>query len=277
MRCVAIIPALNEAACIGQVVRKLAALVRPNGLPALSAVVVGDNGSTDATAAVAAAAGAVVARAAQRGYGHGCMAAIATARAAAADVYLFVDGDDTLNYADIESLLSAIERGADLAIGDRVQRARHSMSVAQQLGNALCCGLIRLLWRADCHDLGPLRAIRSTAFHALDMQAYTYGWTLEMQIKAFEQQLIVVELPVTTLARATGASKVCNTLFAAARCGRVMLQTIFSLWLTRAARMAALSADRSRTRTASASEILSYPTRPINNKVATRRHRHEIF
>jgi glycosyltransferase involved in cell wall biosynthesis len=237
LRFVAIIPALNEASCIGHVVQQLKALTRSDGSRAFYEVVVGDNGSTDTTREVAASAGALVARAQSRGYGHGCMAAIR--EAPTTDAYVFVDGDDTLNYAEIESLLSAIETGADLVIGRRVHRARHSMSLPQRFGNALCCLFIRQLWRADVHDLGPLRVIRADAFHALDMQAFTYGWTLEMQIKAHEQGLLTIELPVSTLARNSGASKVSSTLRAAARCGRVMLWTIFTLWRTRETRAAA--------------------------------------
>ena len=230
-RYVAIIPALNEADCICRVVAALIALKRNDGAPAFVAVVVGDNGSTDQTCEVAVRAGALVAHATSRGYGHGCMAAIRAAPDA--DAYVFVDGDDTLNYPDIESLLAAIEHGAQLVIGRRVHRAAHSMSKPQVFGNALCCALIRLLWRAPVHDLGPLRAIRAAEFNRLDMQAFTYGWTLEMQIKAHEQRLSVSEVPVTTLARRSGNSKVSATLRAAARCGRVMLHTIFTLWITR--------------------------------------------
>jgi glycosyltransferase involved in cell wall biosynthesis len=237
-RYVAIIPALNEAECIGRVVTRLRALKRSDGTDTFAAVVVGDNGSSDATCEVAQASGAVVAKAQERGYGHGCMAAICAAESSLApDVYVFVDGDDTLNYAEIESLLVAVERGAVLAIGQRVYRARHSMSLAQRFGNALCCALIRVLWRADVTDLGPLRAIRGHHFALLDMQALTYGWTLEMQIKAHERRLSVVEVPVSTLPRANGASKVSGNLRAAARCGRVMLRTILELWLTRRSRV----------------------------------------
>ena len=237
LRYVAIIPALNEADCIGRVVAALTTLKRSDGSPAFVAVVVGDNGSTDRTCDVAMSAGALVGHATSRGYGYGCMAAIRAAQDA--DAYVFVDGDDTLNYPEIESLLTAIEAGAQLVIGHRVHRAEHSMSLPQVLGNALCCALIRLLWRADVHDLGPLRAIRAPAFHRLDMQAFTYGWTLEMQIKAHESDLHMIEVPVSTLARRSSHSKVSSTLRAAARCGRVMLHTIFTLWHTRSERLTA--------------------------------------
>ncbi len=237
LRFVAIIPALNEADCIGRVVAALSALKRSDGSPAFVAVVVGDNGSSDRTCEVAMRAGARVAHASSRGYGHGCMAAIRAAPDA--DVYVFVDGDDTLNYAEIESLLTEVEAGAQLVIGRRVLRAEHSMSMPQVFGNALCCALIRLLWRADVRDLGPLRAIRAPAFRRLDMQAFTYGWTLEMQIRAHELRLTMIEVPVSTLARRAGHSKVSNTLRAAARCGRVMLHTIFTLWRTRSQRLVA--------------------------------------
>lgn len=237
LRYVAIIPALNEANCIGRVVSALLALKRSDGSAAFVAVVVGDNGSTDRTCEVATHAGALVGHAASRGYGHGCRAAMGAAPQA--DVYVFVDGDDTLNYSEIESLLAGIEGGAQLVIGRRVHRAKHSMSLPQVFGNALCCALIRLLWRADVHDLGPLRAIRAQAFHRLDMQALTYGWTLEMQIKAHELRMKMIEVPVSTLARRVGHSKVSANLRAAARCGRVMLHTIFDLWRTRGQRASA--------------------------------------
>lgn len=236
LRYVAMIPALNEADCIDRVVAALIALKRSDGSPAFVAVVVGDNGSTDRTCDVATRAGARVAHATSRGYGHGCMAAISAAPDA--DAYVFVDGDDTLNYPEIESLLTGIEHGAQLVIGRRVHRADHSMSLPQVFGNALCCALIRLLWRADVYDLGPLRAVRAPAFHRLNMQAFTYGWTLEMQIKAHELGMNLIEVPVSTLARRSGNSKVSATLRAAARCGRVMLHTIFTLWITRNARLA---------------------------------------
>ena len=125
---VAIIPALNEEACIGRVVAQLTALTRPDGSPTFTAVAVGDNGSTDRTCEVAVLAGAVVGHAPKRGYGHGCMAAIAAAPPA--DVFVFVDGDDTTDCTQIESLLVAVEEGAELVIGRRVRRDAGSMSAA---------------------------------------------------------------------------------------------------------------------------------------------------
>ena len=240
---VAIIPALNEAACIGRVVSQLVALRRPDGSPTFVAVAVGDNGSTDRTCEVAASAGALVGRATKRGYGHGCIAAIEAAPSA--DVFVFVDGDDTTDYTQIESLLVALEAGTELVIGRRVRRAPGSMSLAQMFGNALCCWLIRVLWGANVHDLGPLRAMCAPAFRQLNMQALTYGWTLEMQIKAFEQNRYVVEVPVSTAARPDGVSKVSPNWRSALRCGRVMLATIATLWLTRSRRNSDRTMDHS--------------------------------
>lgn len=233
-RYVAIIPALNEEACIGRIAAKLAALTRPDGSRTFVAIAVGDNGSTDRTCEVAAQAGALVGHTLERGYGHGCMAAIDAAPHA--DVYVFIDGDDTTDCAEIESLLNAIEMGADLVVGRRFRREVGSMSSAQVFGNALCCWLIRLLWGADVRDLGPLRAMRASAFFRLNMRALTYGWTLEMQVKAFEQGCTLIEVPVSTAARAEGESKVSPNWRSALRCGRVMLATIAKLWLTRASR-----------------------------------------
>lgn len=235
-RYVAIIPALNEEACISHVVRALSELTRPGGTRTFSAIVVGDNGSTDRTREVASAAGARIARAMSRGYGHGCLAA--TRITPQADVYVFVDGDDTVDYSQIESLLVSIENGADLSIGCRVNREARSMSAAQIFGNALCCWLIRVFWGASVYDLGPLRAIRAPVFRALNMSALTYGWTLEMQIKAHEQARVTVEIPVSTLPRPIGESKVSPNLLSALRCGRVMLTTIFKLWISRRTRTA---------------------------------------
>jgi glycosyltransferase involved in cell wall biosynthesis len=234
LKIVAIIPALNESQAIAQVIHGLKQLTWADGAPLFQAIVVGDNGSTDTTCQVARQAGARVAQASARGYGHGCMAAIQAAPNA--DVYIFVDGDHTTRYAQIPALIQAIVNGASLAVGRRTERARGSMSWPQRVGNALCCALIRLLWRAPVHDLGPLRAIRAPLFHALDMRAMTYGWTLEMQIKAFEQGCVVTEVPVATLARPYGTSRVSATLGSALRCGRVMLSTIFSLYASRAQR-----------------------------------------
>jgi glycosyltransferase involved in cell wall biosynthesis len=237
-RLVAIVPALNEALSIGAVVSSLLALRRGDGGPLFEAVVVGDNGSTDGTGEVATAAGALVAVAGQRGYGHGCVAAtrLAAARISAIDAYVFVDGDHTTRYEEIHGLVRALQSGNDLVIGRRVTRAPGSMTWAQQFGNHLCSGLVRVLWRVPVHDLGPLRAINKTLYDRLNMEALTFGWTLEMQIKAAECRASMIEVPVTVLPRTDGHSKVSPTLASALRCGRVMLQTIFSLYLTRASR-----------------------------------------
>ncbi len=223
-------------------VARLAALKRPDGSPTFVAIAVGDNGSTDRTCEVAARAGARVGHASERGYGHGCMAAIDAAPPA--DVFVFVDGDDTTDCRQIESLLVAVEAGAELVVGHRVRRDAGSMSSAQVFGNALCCWLIRALWGAKVNDLGPLRAMRAPAFRQLNMQAFTYGWTLEMQIKAFEQNRYIVEVPVSTAARPDGVSKVSPNGRSALYCGRVMLATIGKLWLTRSSRHSDRTLDR---------------------------------
>jgi Glycosyl transferase family 2 len=235
---VAVVPALNEAGCIGAVVESLRALRSPDGSALFAAVVVGDNGSTDGTPRIARAAGALVASAALRGYGHGCVAAIEHAQATFCDIdaFVFVDGDHSTQYDQIHLLVEALNAGNDLVIGRRTVRARNSMTWPQQWGNRLCSALVRWLWRAPVHDLGPLRAIRAPLYERLHMQALTYGWTVEMQIKAIELNAAMVEVPVAVLPRAAGESKVSPTIASALRCGRVMLQTIFLLYRTRASR-----------------------------------------
>jgi hypothetical protein len=234
----AIIPALNEAGCIGEVVRSLRALRRSDGRALFAAVIVGDNGSTDGTQQIADAAGALVAIASQRGYGHGCAAAIARARHVLpeVDAYVFVDGDHSTRYEQIHALVAAVESGHDLVIGRRVECMRGSMTWPQWFGNRLCSALVRWLWRAPVYDLGPLRAIRAPLYHRLRMRALTYGWTVEMQIKSIELGASMVEVPVSVLPRAAGESKVSPTIRSALRCGRVMLRTIISLYRTRASR-----------------------------------------
>jgi hypothetical protein len=107
------------------------------------------------------------------------------------------------------------------------------MSWPQRLGNGLCCALIRLLWQAPVNDLGPLRAVRAATYRRLNMSAGTYGWTIEMQVRALELGVSYAERPVQTLPRPFGESKVSPTLAAALRVGRVMLRTIATLYLTR--------------------------------------------
>ena len=205
----AVVPARNEERNIGPVVAELLALRDGQGARLIDDVVVCDNGSTDATALRASEAGArVVRQDALAGYGIACLTALAALHPV--DVVLFTDGDRSFEAAQGVRLLEAIAGGADLAIGSRVLGRMEwgALSVPQIAGNQLAGCLIGLLWGRVVTDLGPYRAIRAEALQRLDMQDRTYGWTVEMQIKAIQHGLRVVEAPVDALRRRFGRSKV---------------------------------------------------------------------
>ena len=198
------IPALDEEQSIGRVIRDL-------GIPPHQ-IVVADNGSSDATAAVAAAAGARVVSEPKRGYGSACLAGIAAA--GDVDVIAFIDADYSDHPDQLPRVLGPIEAGeADLVIGSRTlgHRSRGAHPWHAVLGTRLCVGLMNALVGTRATDLGPFRAIRLESLRALDMRERTYGWTVEMQIKAAQRGLRVVEVPVDYRPR-IGHSKVSGTL-----------------------------------------------------------------
>ena len=207
-----VVPARDEERNIGDVVADLLALRDDRGRPVVDDFVVCDNGSTDATAARAQEAGARTVRQDTPGYGLACLTALAHLRAV--DVVLFTDGDRSFEAAQGLMLLEAVAGGADLAIGSRAlgRREPGALSAPQIAGNRVAGVLIRLLWGAEVTDLGPYRAIRTEALRRLDMRDRAYGWTVEMQVKAIQQRLRIVEVPVDTLRRRFGRSKVGGTV-----------------------------------------------------------------
>ena len=207
-----VVPARDEERNIGPVVAGLLALRDDRDAPVVDDFVVCDNGSTDATAARAREAGARVVHADTPGYGIACLTALAALRPV--DVVLFTDGDGSFEAEQSLRLLAAIAGGADLAIGSRVlgRRAPGALSLPQIAGNRVAGLLIRLLWGAAVTDLGPYRAVRAEALRNLDMRDRTYGWTVEMQIKAIQRGLRIAEVPVDTLRRRFGRSKVGGTV-----------------------------------------------------------------
>ncbi len=208
----AVIPARDEADNIGAVVGELLALRTPGGEPVIDDIVVCDNGSTDATAQRARAAGARVVGEQTPGYGRACLTALAVLRPV--DVVLFVDGDQSSETAEALDLLHGIAAGADLVIGSRVlgRREPGALSPPQIAGNHVASLLIRLLWGRKVTDLGPFRAIRADALRRLDMRDTAYGWTVEMQIRAIQMGLRLVETPVSSRRRRFGRSKVGGTV-----------------------------------------------------------------
>lgn len=233
-RVVAIIPALNEEAVIGRVVGELVALTDSGGKRLFDEVLVTDNGSSDQTRKIASAAGARVIAEPRRGYGSACLAAMATL--AHCDVVVFVDGDGSVDAADALPLLRVLaEHGADLVVGsrpsDRVERG--AMTWPQQVGSRLVAGLISVLWGQRVTDLGPFRAIRWASLQRLEMADRSYGWTVEMQVKALQRGMRVVEVPVRCRVR-VGKSKVSGTLRGVVGAAVGMLGMVLRLWWSEA-------------------------------------------
>ncbi len=199
-----IIPVLNEAACIGALLAEL-----PPG--AADEVLVVDNGSTDGTAEIAQRAGARVIHEPRRGYGYACAAGAAAARG---EVLVFMDGDGSFVPEQIALLVGAIAAGADLALGTRMQggMVAGAMPPHQLHGNRLVAWLVRRIYGVPLTDLGPFRAIRRSLLGQLDMRERTYGWPIEMIVKAARQGATIVELPVGYRPRFAGHSKVGGTV-----------------------------------------------------------------
>ena len=219
MRSVIIIPALNEEAAIGGVVESVRSRV--------DRVIVVDNGSTDRTAERASAAGAHVVYVERPGYGRACLAGVAAAKGA--ELIIFMDGDGADDPKDLDALIHPIRDGqAEFVIGSRLlgNTERGALTLAQRFGNRLATDLMRLIWGGRFTDLGPFRAIKRSAYNALNMEAPTYGWTVEMQVRALKQNLRCAEVPVT-YRRRIGVSKISGTVKGVCLAGWYILTTIF--------------------------------------------------
>ncbi len=218
LRVAVVIPALNEAPAL------------PHVLPAIPSwvaeVIVVDNGSRDATAAVAAGLGARVVSEPRRGYGQACLSGIA-ALSPGIDTVVFMDADASDRPEEMDRLLAPIVgAAADMVIGSRPLGAEPgSLTPVQRFGNALSCWLIRVLWGVRFTDLGPFRAITRPALARLEMQDRNFGWTVEMQVRAAGRGLRCAEIPVT-YRRRIGQSKVSGTISGSVKAGVKILWVI---------------------------------------------------
>jgi Glycosyl transferase family 2/Glycosyltransferase family 87 len=217
-RIVVVIPALDEEQAIGAVVREVPLVA--------DEVIVVDNGSRDRTAAAAREAGATVVSEPRRGYGNACLAGIAAA--GHADVIVFLDGDRSDYPGQLVDVVRPILDGrADLVIGSRSlgrsEAGAHPWHAVA--GTRACVWLMNLLTGSRATDLGPFRAITADALRGLDMRDRTYGWTVEMQVKAARRGLRVVEVPVDYRPR-LGRSKVSGTLRGTVGAGTKIVATI---------------------------------------------------
>jgi len=204
-----IVAALNEAESIGQVVSEMP--WNGNGLFTLTECIVVDNGSTDATAEIATAVGAHVVRS-QRGYGNAMWAGM---QAAAGELLVFADGDGADDVARLAELVGPIARGdADFVLASRTMGTREqgSMLPSQVLAGFVVGWLTRLFYGHRYSDMCAFRAIRKDVLGRMQMKERTYGWNLEMQLKAVTMGLRILEVPVHYRCRIGGVSKVSGNL-----------------------------------------------------------------
>ncbi len=201
-----VIPTLDEEAAIAGVIAAI-----PPGT--VDDIIVADSASTDRTVERARAAGARVVSESRRGYGRACRAGAEAA--GDCDIIVFLDGDGSDCPELIPLLVEPIAEGrADFVIGSRTRGARepNSMSAHQILAGYAIGGALRLLYGVSYSDMGPFRAIGRDALMRLDMRETSYGWNLEMQMRAARMGLRIIELPVAHRRRAGGVSKVSGSL-----------------------------------------------------------------
>jgi glycosyltransferase involved in cell wall biosynthesis len=217
MKTVLIVPALNEAAVVGALVRRV-----PRDV--VDEVIVVDNASTDATAAVAREAGARVVSEPRRGYGAACFAGV-TAIPPDAGVAVFIDADGSQRPEEIPQVLAPILAGrADLVLGARVLARHHPLHAAA--GTRLVARFIAWRWRLSISDVGPLRAIRTDLLSRLRMRDRASGWPVEMVVKAAALGARIVEVPVSHSPRIAGRSKVSGTFRGSVRAGYGFLSAV---------------------------------------------------
>ena len=218
-----IIPAFNEAESIAHVI---------NDIPkTVNEVIVVSNNSTDATEVNAKKAGATVLKETNKGYGYACLRGMQhiANQTEKPDIIVFLDGDYSDYPEELTKIVSPIiNDDIDFVIGTRVKKLREkgSMTVPQIFGNWLATTLMNLFFSSKFTDLGPFRAIKYNKLLALNMEDKTYGWTVEMQLKALKQKLTYTEIPVNYRNR-IGVSKVSGTVKGAIFAGIKILGWIF--------------------------------------------------
>jgi glycosyltransferase involved in cell wall biosynthesis len=222
LKIVVIIPAYNEEASLPKVLAEI-----PKDL--VEAVIVVNNNSTDSTAAVARQNGAICLDEPRQGYGYACLKGIEYAQSLKPDIVVFIDADYSDFPAQMDDLVEPIlNQKFDMVIGSRAlgKKESGSMTPQQIFGNWLATRLIKLFYGVKYTDLGPFRAIRFDQLMAIEMEDKTYGWTVEMQLKAAKMKLKTCEIPVD-YRRRIGISKVSGTVKGTIMAGYKILGWIF--------------------------------------------------
>jgi len=228
MRTAAVIPVLNEAGAIGPTIAALPRAV-------VDAVIVVDGGSTDGTVDEARACGAEVIVERGAGYGRSCALGAARARDAGAAVALFLDGDGADPAEEAGRLIGPVASDtADLVLASRTRGPREagSMAAHQVLAGLLIGRLVGLACGVRYSDMSAFRAIRLDRLAALGMREMTYGWNLEMQMRAAHAGLRILEVPLPYRRRLAGGSKVAGSLGGTVRAGRHILGTLLRVGVT---------------------------------------------
>ena len=218
-----IIPAFNEGDSIVHVVQEIPEIV--------SEIIVVNNNSSDNTVQNATSAGATVLTENKKGYGYACLRGMkyVEEQSKPPSIIVFMDGDYSDYPEELTKLIKPIvEEDIDLVIGARVKRLREkgSMTPPQIFGNWLATSLMKLFFGAKFTDLGPFRAIKYDKLLALQMEDKTYGWTVEMQLKALKKKMTYTEIPVRYKKR-IGKSKVSGTVKGSIFAGAKILGWIF--------------------------------------------------
>ena len=220
---IVIIPARNEEMTLAGVIKDL----QSYGLNRIRVV---DNGSSDRTAEIAVSAGAEVLFEPTPGYGQACWCGL---QDIPEDIewILFCDGDGSDDLDCLPEFIS-LRDSYDLILGDRraTPKGKAVMTPVQHFGNALSARLINWGWGFEYHDLGPLRLIRRADLERISMQDRGFGWTVEMQVRAVEEKLRIVEIPVNYRPRQGGKSKISGTIVGSFQAGTIILSTLGKLY-----------------------------------------------
>ncbi len=234
-RCAVIIPALNEEQCVARTVQAW----RAHGFPLVRVI---DNGSTDGTATIAAASGAEVLAEPVRGYGAAAWRGI-QGLPPSIEWVLFssADGSDAMDSAELAEWNRCALLGAEFLLGDRCSHpgSLKTLNPSQRWCTWIFRWCVRWGWHHEFRDVGSLRALRVSAFPRLLLQDRGFGWNIEMQIRAIECGMRMVELPVLFRPRIAGDSKISGNWRGTLRAAHGILRLLGKLWCTRHQRKSA--------------------------------------